>query len=344
MSDGWGAIASYRGTDRVDLRMLNADELASSARELAGGERRHVLAAPKASLGDDVWHVVFAVGVSESHAADTASALRLPPEVSHDLSLATARARVDIFDEYVLFAARTVRTVAGIDHSNVPDLRCVLAHDVLLVVAGTDSHGIAIDAVENFVPTHVQHGTLGVQLRLLSSVAQQYSQIVEDLEDQVTALELEVFASDAQAPTHIYQLGRKILAFVQIVEPLAQSFDDWEDDISSSPVGSGAQLAATHVQRKLLRATERAQGLRALLSEAMDVNAALIGQRQNEAMKKISAWAAIIVIPTLVSGIYGMNFRHMPELSWVAGYPFALAVMVAASAAMYVVFRRKKWL
>jgi len=74
------------------------------------------------------------------------------------------------------------------------------------------------------------------------------------------------------------------------------------------------------------------------------VNSALIGQRQNEDMKKISSWAAIIVVPTLVSGIYGMNFNHMPELHWTLGYPFALSVMVAASVALYAVFKRKKWL
>jgi magnesium transporter len=104
--------------------------------------------------------------------------------------------------------------------------------------------------------------------------------------------------------------------------------------------------------------TERVDALRSLLQNILTVNATLVAQRQNEetqrltetsleqndVVKRISAWAAILFAPTLVGGIYGMNFDHMPELHWSLGYPLALALMVATSATMWTVFKRKGWL
>src|SRR6185437_11783023 len=101
-----------------------------------------------------------------------------------------------------------------------------------------------------------------------------------------------------------------------------------------------------------------ADSFRTLLQSALTVHSTLVGQQQNEEMqsltktsvaqneevKKISAWAAIGFAPTIVGTIYGMNFEHMPELHWYYGYPFALALMVASSTALYILFKRRKWL
>jgi magnesium transporter len=112
------------------------------------------------------------------------------------------------------------------------------------------------------------------------------------------------------------------------------------------------------VQDHAIRVVEQADSFRAVLQNALTVQTTLVGQRQNEEMrgltaaslaqneevKKISAWAAILFAPTLVGTIYGMNFHNMPELRWAAGYPFALGLMVATSATLYAVFRRRNWL
>ena len=83
---------------------------------------------------------------------------------------------------------------------------------------------------------------------------------------------------------------------------------------------------------------------RELLTTALEANLSLISVAQNEATKRLAAWAAIIAVPTAVAGIYGMNFRHMPELSWQYGYPFSLVVMVGACAGLYFGFKRTGWL
>jgi magnesium transporter len=94
----------------------------------------------------------------------------------------------------------------------------------------------------------------------------------------------------------------------------------------------------------VIRSQEMIDNIRELLTGALDVRMAQASNRLNIVMKQLSAWAAIILIPTLIAGVYGMNFRHMPELDWRFGYPFALGLMGAAAFILYRVFRRRDWL
>jgi magnesium transporter len=112
------------------------------------------------------------------------------------------------------------------------------------------------------------------------------------------------------------------------------------------------------VQDHAIRVTEQVEGFRELLQNILSVNLTLVGLsqneevkalseaavRQNDEVKKISAWAAILFAPTLVGTVYGMNFEHMPELHWLVGYPFALALMLFVSVSLYLVFKRRGWL
>jgi magnesium transporter len=94
----------------------------------------------------------------------------------------------------------------------------------------------------------------------------------------------------------------------------------------------------------VVRVIERAEGFRELLNNILNVNLTLVGIRQNDEVKKISGWAAILFAPTLIAGIYGMNFEYMPELHWLLGYPFALALMALVSLTLYLVFKSRGWL
>ncbi|MET0735674.1 MAG: CorA family divalent cation transporter, partial [Microbacterium sp.] len=111
------------------------------------------------------------------------------------------------------------------------------------------------------------------------------------------------------------------------------------------------QRSLRDVQDHALRITDKLGSFRAILDNALTVNATLVTQRQtdtaltqNEQVKRISAWAAILFGPTLVGTIYGMNFTYMPELDWVWGYPAALALMAATSVGLYLIFKRRHWL
>jgi magnesium transporter len=98
------------------------------------------------------------------------------------------------------------------------------------------------------------------------------------------------------------------------------------------------------VQDHALRTTEQVEAFRELLSNILSVNLTLVGINQNDEVKKISAWAAILFAPTLVAGIYGMNFEHMPELTWAFGYPFALTLMVMTAFLLHRIFKKAGWL
>ena len=95
---------------------------------------------------------------------------------------------------------------------------------------------------------------------------------------------------------------------------------------------------------RVLRVVEPTEGFRDMLSDILVVNLTLISVRQNDQTKKISAWGAILIVPTLITGIYGMNFDFMPELHWTFGYPLAVALMVSISVGLYAVFRHVRWL
>jgi magnesium transporter len=94
----------------------------------------------------------------------------------------------------------------------------------------------------------------------------------------------------------------------------------------------------------VIRMAELSDNVRDLLTSARELQLAQVANRQNVVMKQLTAWAAIILIPTLIAGIYGMNFRHMPELDWAIGYPFALGLMAVTAFLLYRSFRKREWL
>jgi magnesium transporter len=98
------------------------------------------------------------------------------------------------------------------------------------------------------------------------------------------------------------------------------------------------------VHDHVLRVSDRLNAVDALLDGALHANLAQVATRQNEDMRKISAWVAIAAVPTLIAGIFGMNFEHMPELGWVVGYPLALALMVVIAVVLHRTFKRRGWL
>jgi magnesium transporter len=140
-----------------------------------------------------------------------------------------------------------------------------------------------------------------------------------------------------------YKLKREVLEFRQAVLPLAEP----EEELLTGQEPNTAAVPSEYfrdVHDHVLRAADRIEAIDALLTSVLSANLAQVGVRQNEDMRKISAWVAIIALPTLIAGIYGMNFKHMPELGWVLGYPFALALMAMGSSVLFVIFRRRDWL
>jgi magnesium transporter len=135
--------------------------------------------------------------------------------------------------------------------------------------------------------------------------------------------------------------AREIIGFHRAVQPLASELGRFRTSPDMDPA---MRRHLRGVEDRVLRAAEQAETFRELLSNILSVNLTMVSVRQNSQVQKISAWAAILVVPTIIAGIYGMNFRYMPELDWTFGYPYALGLMLVLCLLLYLGFKRSGWL
>ena len=167
--------------------------------------------------------------------------------------------------------------------------------------------------------------------------------MVEGLENDIDEIEVEVFENKPDVSMRIYELFREVVQFHQATQPLAGALGRLTEG-ETSAIDPEVRRYLRDVPDRVLRVTERAQGFRELLTNILSVNLTLVSVNQNDQTKKISAWAAIVVVPTLIAGIYGMNFDHMPELHWRYGYLLSLSLMALLAFALYRNFKRTGWL
>jgi len=179
---------------------------------------------------------------------------------------------------------------------------------------------------------------------VVDHAAESYGPVLGALNNAVEEVEEAVFSPAGNPPTErIYRLSRQVLEFRRAVAPLTEMLDRLAAD-SSTATGERLRQRYRELRAHLLHLVELADGLGNLLANVLQANLTEISVRQNDDMRRISAWVAIWAVPTLLAGIYGMNFRHLPELEWAFGYPLVLAVMVLICLALYRGFRRSGWL
>jgi magnesium transporter len=194
-------------------------------------------------------------------------------------------------------------------------------------------------------PSLLSKGPGFVLYALMDFIVDQYLPIVEALEEQLEKLEDEIFGETFNRATtgRIYRLKRDLLALKRAVSPLVDVCNRLvRFDISVVPEDTRPYFR--DVYDHVVRVNEMIDNLRELLTTALEANLSLISVSQNEHTKRLAAWAAIIAVPTMIAGVYGMNFEAMPELHWPLGYPFVMGIMIATCAALFVGFRRSGWL
>jgi len=187
-------------------------------------------------------------------------------------------------------------------------------------------------------------GTGGVLYAIVDKIVDDYEPVVEGVANDIQEIEQQVFSATRENPAErIYKMEREVLEFSRAVTPLTPAvdrlarghFDLIDEDLHEY---------FRDVHDHLLRVGQRIDAFRDLLSSALQANLTQVSVRQNEDMRKITAWVAILAVPTMVAGIYGMNFKHMPELEWTFGYPLVLAVTLVICLLLYRRFRRAGWL
>ena len=180
---------------------------------------------------------------------------------------------------------------------------------------------------------------------IMDFVVDQYFPIVDSLEDDLEALEADIFGQAVSRDTtmRIYNLKRDLLEIKRGVSPLVDICNRlMRSDLDLIP--DDARPYFRDVYDHAIRLSEKVDGLRELLGTALEANLSLTTIAQNEATKRITGWAAIFAIPTMIAGIYGMNFEFMPELRWQWGYPVVMAVTVCLCGLLYYRFKRAGWL
>lgn len=188
----------------------------------------------------------------------------------------------------------------------------------------------------------MRKGPMAVLRAIMGRVVEDYGSVVDGLANDIDEIEADVFGGDSGASRRIYELSREVIRFHRAVQPLATALGKLTGD--EQGIDPDVRRYLRQIEERVLRTTEQAEGFRELLSNILNVNLTMVSVRQNEQVQKISAWAAILVVPTIITGIYGMNFDYMPELTWILGYPFSLLLMLVVSTLLYLGFRRSGWL
>lgn len=275
-----------------------------------------------------------------------ADELDLHPLAVEDAVHAHQRPKLETYGDHQLFMV--LKTVRYVDHEEVieaGELMVFVGPDFVVSVRhgqGGDLVGVR-DELEAR-PDLLSAGPAAVLYAVVDRVVDGYAPAALAVEEDVDEIEDQVFGTSRAQPTErIYKLKREVMEFRRAVEPLG----------SATASLSGGQVHCLDprtgeyfrdVHDHVLRATDLVNGMGELLDSILSSNLAQVSMRQNEDMRKISAWVALAAVSTLIAGIYGMNFTGMPELHWTYGYPYALLLMLGSSTALYVGFRRNDWL
>jgi magnesium transporter len=194
----------------------------------------------------------------------------------------------------------------------------------------------------------MQHEGIGFILYLLlDEIVDGYLDTIDRLEDLSDDIEERVSAEDAEAGTEglaqdIFRLRQTVVRFRRLASPMREVLDRLmeAEGIVTPTLAPYYRDVLDHT----IRVTELMDNIRDLLTAARELQLAQVSNRLNVVMKKVTSWGAIILLPTLIAGIYGMNFRHMPELNWKIGYPMALGIMAGAAFLLYRGFKKRDWL
>lgn len=194
-------------------------------------------------------------------------------------------------------------------------------------------------------PELLRYGAGYVMYALMDAVVDRYSPVVDALGEEIESIEERIFAGETKREhiQSLYELKRKLLT----LQHAAGSLMEATGKLCSGrvpPVCAGMQDYFRDVYDHLARLNHSIDSLRDMVTTVMAVNMSLIAMQENEVTKRLAAYAALFAVPTMIAGIYGMNFAHMPELNWLLGYPLAIAAMVLIDAYLFYRFRKAKWL
>jgi magnesium transporter len=269
----------------------------------------------------------------------------LHPLAVEDAIVAHERPKLEVFGEMVFIVLKTARYVDPKEVIKLGEILIFLGHDYIITVRHGEASelGVVRHRLEE-EPEMLQHGPGAVLHAIVDRVVDDYAPAIAGLGEDIDQVEDQVFSgARGNVAERIYKLKREVLQFAHAVGPLV----DPVEQLARGKHGVIHPEVRTYfrdVNDHLLRSHDQLEGFRDLLTSVLQANLTQVGVRQNEDMRKISAYVAMAAVPTLIAGIYGMNFDHMPELGWEFGYPMALVLMATIVGYLFWRFKRSGWL
>ena len=269
------------------------------------------------------------------------------------------RSKLERYGDTLFIVLRPARYIDADERVEFGELHIFVGPDFVVTIRHAESPDLArVRQRLEGSPALLAMGPEAVLYAILDQVVDEYGPVIIGLENDIDEIEDDLFGGDPDVSRRIYELAREVVNFQRAAHPLTAMLEALLGGSEKYQVELELQRLLRDVLDHVLRIVERSDAFRALLDNALTVHSTLVAQRQNDEMqrmtelnltqneeiKKISSWAAILFAPTLIGTVYGMNFEVMPELTWPWGYPFAMGLMAAMGVALYLVFKSRKWL
>jgi len=312
---------------------------------------------------DDTYEVTKATGgvawiglyrPSHDEMASVATEFDLHHLAVEDALKGHQRSKLERYGETLFVALRTARYFDDTERVEFGELHVFVGPQFVITVRHAESPDLAhVRKRLEADAALLARGPEAILYAVLDEVVDEYEPVMAGLENDIDEIEDQLFGDDGheRLTRRIYDLSSEVIGFQRAVQPLIGIIGALLRGGDKYGVDVDLRHRLGDVLDHVTRAADRADGFRTLLDKALQVQSTLITRRmtevsveQNEQIKRITSWAAILFAPTLVGTVYGMNFRYMPELQWTWGYPFALGLMALLGIGLYVVFKRRDWL
>jgi magnesium transporter len=289
-----------------------------------------------------VWVAVYDAGADELDAMQREFDL-------HELAVEDAhqgheRPKVEEYGNSLFVVLHTVEI--GTDGLAVGEVNVFVAHNYVLSVRSRTQRGFAdVRARCEREPDLLRHGAGYVLYALMDAVVDRYFPVLDALESELESLEDQIFAATSSRASleALYGLKQKLMTLKHAVWPLQEATGKLYGG-RVPEVCNGLHDYFRDVYDHLVRINQTIDSIRDMATTAMSVHLSLVTIQENETTKRLAAYAALVAVPTMIAGVYGMNFEQMPELRWSLGYPVTLAVMAAIDVYLFWRFRRAGWL
>jgi len=272
----------------------------------------------------------------------------LHPLAVEDARKGHQRPKIEEYEDSLFAVLHTVEHAPEGDDSplSVGEVALFVGPNYILSVRLHTDKGFAdVRARTEREPELLRHGAGYVFYALIDTIVDRYFPVVDALESDLEKIEEQIFVRNSARSNieALYGLKQQLMTLKHAVDPLIEVIGKLHGGrVPQACIGLHEYFR--DVYDHLVRIHASIEGIREMLTTAIQVNLGMINLNETEVTKKLASWAAIIAVPTMIAGIYGMNFKHMPELEWEFGYPVAVFAMVAFDAVLYAWFKKTRWL